>query len=297
MPMTADDEAVIPGPHLVTKPGMARPPYSSKDKICPPKAFCPIDFLKPRDKSDQGSWGCSMSTVLILGSGPSVTQCREWARPPFDTIIAINNAWQVRPDWDYLIHPEDFPEDRRPQTVAAHQKFITAEDYVPLQNTLGGFVYAGGTMAFTAGYWALAALRPKVMAFLGCDMTYDAAQTHFYGTGAADPLRKDVTLRSLEAKSARLMRLAALRGCATVNLSHDPSRLVFPRSTPEGAAQAMPQAFETEALSDAQALEDTLDYRVPSGRYWKEEARFDTDDIDRLDALWLKSARPFRTAS
>lgn len=238
-----------------------------------------------------------MSTILILGSGPSVTQCREWQRSPFDTIVAINNAWQVRPDWDYLIHPEDFPEDRRPRSVSAHQTVVTAEDYVPLQNALGGFVYAGGTMAFTAGYWALAALKPKVMAFLGCDMTYDAAQTHFYGTGTADPLRKDVTLRSLEAKSARLMTLAAARGCATVNLSDAPSRLVFPRSTPEDVARVAPAVFETGALSTAQAMEDALNYCVPSGRYWMEEDRFDTDAIDRLDALWLTAGQPLRTTS
>ena len=47
---------------------------------------------------------------------------------------------------------------------------MTATDYVPVQNDFGGFVYAGGTMTFTAGYWALGALKPSVLAFLGCDM-------------------------------------------------------------------------------------------------------------------------------
>ena len=44
-----------------------------------------------------------MTTVLILGSGPNATLARCWARAPFDHILAINNAWQVRPDWDALI--------------------------------------------------------------------------------------------------------------------------------------------------------------------------------------------------
>jgi len=70
-------------------------------------------------------------------------------------------------------------------------------------------------MAFTAGYWALHALRPEVMGFIGCDMVYPkTGATHFYGTGTADPLRDDVTLQDLGAKSARLMVMAAAQGCA-----------------------------------------------------------------------------------
>ena len=105
-----------------------------------------------------------MTTVLIIGSGPNAVASRDWPRTAFDHIVAINNAWAVRPDWDYLIHPDDFPAARRPVDVAPRQKVITSEAYVPAQNDLGGFVYAGGTMAFTAGYWALQALRPDVIA-------------------------------------------------------------------------------------------------------------------------------------
>ena len=238
-----------------------------------------------------------MSTILILGSGPSVTICRDWPRGPFDTILAINNAWAVRPDWDILIHPEDFPADRRPTEIGPAQRIVTAADYVPVQNALGGFVYAGGTMAFTAGYWALGALRPRVMAFLGCDMVYpDRGQTHFYGTGTADPLRADVSLRDLSAKSARLMILAARAGCACVNLSTEESRLVFPRATPDDVTAATPQPFDSAAADAALAEEERLNYRVPSGRYWEVEDRFDPAAIDALDALWLRAARPSGTA-
>lgn len=231
-----------------------------------------------------------MSVVLILGSGPNVVTCREWPRDPFDRIVAINNAWAVRPDWDDLIHPDDFPVERMPVDMTAEQRIIRAADYVPLQNSLGGFVYAGGTMAFTASYWALAALKPKVIAVLGCDMVYkDASKTHFYGKGTADPLRADVTLRSLEAKSARLMALAAGQGCAMVNLSTDESRLVFPRTTPETAADAKPQPQDQAVVDTALAEEQRLGYYVPSGKYWKEESRFDVAAIDALDALWLKA--------
>jgi len=234
-----------------------------------------------------------MSIVLILGSGPNVTRCRSWDRAGFDRIIAINNAWSVRPDWDVLIHPEDFPTERRPVDIASGQTIITAADYVPLQNTLGGFVYAGGTMVFTAAYWALAALRPRVIATLGCDMMYPSgAPTHFYGTGAADPLRNDISLRSLEAKSARLMVMAAMRDCALVNLSEDTSRLLFPRAQIDNVADAAPAAFDQATADAALTEESRLNYFVASGRYWDEADQFDPDAIDRLDALWLRSIQP-----
>lgn len=234
-----------------------------------------------------------MTVVLMLGSGPNVIAARDWPRGPFDRVVAINNAWRVRADWDYLVHPEDFPADRRPATIAPQQRIVTAEDYVPAQNALGGFVYAGGTMAFTASYWALHALRPRVIAYLGCDMVYPAAgQTHFYGTGTADPLRADVTLRSLEAKSARLMAFAARQGCALVNLGRDESRLVFPRASVAGLAARLPapQVLAPATVAAALAAEARLGYMVPSGRYWKEEDRFDPAEIDRIDALWRAAA-------
>jgi len=225
--------------------------------------------------------------VLMLGSGPDVAACRDWPRAPFDRIVAINNAWRVRDDWDDLVFPEDFPAVNRPGRPAPHQRLIEAESFVPAQNRFGGVVYAGGTMAFTAGYWALDALRPRVLAYLGCDMVYGGGRTHFYGRGTADPLRPDVTLRSLEAKSARLVALAARQGCAVINLSEGPSRLLAPRATRPGAAAARPPRIDPEPVHAALSREAALGYRVPSGRYWEEADRFDDAEIDALDALWL----------
>ncbi|SMY06208.1 hypothetical protein [Flavimaricola marinus] len=231
-----------------------------------------------------------MSIVLLLGSGPNVVACRDWLRDDFDHIVSINNAWAVRPDWDFLIHPDDFPPDRQPSTIQTHQMVVTSKDYVPAQNDFGGFVYAGGTMAFTAAYWALHALRPTVIACLGCDMVYPKdEQTHFYGKGEPDPLRVDVTLRSLEAKSARVMALAARQGCAMVNLSRDESRLVYPRSSPDRLRDMTPGTQLADAVDAALTAEADAGYMVPSGKYWKEEDRFDTDVIDRIDRLWLST--------
>ncbi len=232
-----------------------------------------------------------MSIALMLGSAPNALDARQWPRAPFDHIVAINNAWRIRDDWDDLCCPWDFPQDRRP-SPATHQRLILQEDFVPTQNLYGGFVYAGGTMAFTTAYWMLAALKPKVLSVLGCDMHYPASgQTHFYGTGTADPLRPDITLRSLEAKSARLMVLAALQGCAMVNLSTGPSRLVFPRATRADLPQTRPSAFDAALARAALAREATLAYQVPSGRYWEEAERFDTAELDSLDQMWLAAAQ------
>ena len=104
-----------------------------------------------------------MTVVLMLGSGPTAPEARDWDRGAIDTILAINNAHLVRPDWDLHIYPWDFPEDRRP-VPGPGQRAVTQEDFVPAQNAFGGFVYAGGTMAFTAAYWALHALRPRTLA-------------------------------------------------------------------------------------------------------------------------------------
>ena len=227
-----------------------------------------------------------MTTLLMLGSAPMALQARDWPRAPFDRILAINNAHLIRPDWDDMIHPWDFPDHRRP-IPGPGQRLITQEHFVPAQNAYGGFVYAGGTMAFTAAYWALDALRPTTIAVFGCDMHYPATgPTHFYGLGSPDPLRADITLRSLEAKSARLMILAAMQGCAMINLSDGPSRLIFPC----GTAPATPAPFNQSLAHAALKREHELDYTVPSGRYWEQADRFDPAEIDALDALWLAAA-------
>ncbi len=233
------------------------------------------------------------NTVIILGSGPGVLAAQNIPRLPAQQFVAINNAWRVREDWDFLIHPEDFPQDRQPQSLGGGQKIITAADYVPIQNQYGGFVYAGGTMAFTAAYWALGALKPRVIAMIGCDMVYPQnGPTHFYGTGRADPLRDDITLRSLEAKSARLWVLAARSGCAVVNLStarH--SRLIYPRAHPSHLGRLKPAEFKAEDVTQALNAEADANYFVSSGKYWTHQNQFDRETIDHIDRLWSITAQ------
>ena len=131
--------------------------------------------------------------VLIIGSAPDAIRASSWNKETFNKVLAINNAWKVRDDWDFLIHPEDFPLENRPQSLAENQSIITANDYVPIQNTYGGFIYAGGTMAFTSAYWALGALKPDILAFIGCDMVYPSTVKLRIFTVQVLPTRLEMT--------------------------------------------------------------------------------------------------------
>ncbi len=229
-----------------------------------------------------------MTTTLLLGSGPAAIGARNWRRDGFDTIVAINNAHAIRPDWDALVYPYDFPKENIPSPKQG-QRLIDEGAFVPAQNRFGGFIYAGATMAFTAAYWVLDALRPRILAVYGCDMVYPATgPTHFYGQGQPDPLRADISLRSLEAKSARLMVLAAMQGCATVNLSRAPSRQLFPRAHRCDFARLSPLRYNADAALAALHSEAQLGYATPTGHF--AQTGYDLDALDRIDGLWLSAA-------
>ncbi|MEN8838317.1 MAG: hypothetical protein ABF266_09155 [Celeribacter marinus] len=235
-----------------------------------------------------------MNRVLILGSGPDAPQAANWDLSCFDAVVAINNAWRALPNWTHHIHPDDFPPERRPQDVQSDQHVITSADYVPAQNVYGGFVYAGGTMAFTAAYWALHVLRPSQMCFYGCDMVYPkTAQTHFYGTGTADPLRDDPTLKSLPAKARRLQYFAAHQACEMFNLSGSESVLPYSRADVRAiSAPVDPVMFDIERVKVARKMEEDAGYYVPSGMYWTELSRFSQNVLDDIDAAWLRAFDP-----
>ena len=245
-----------------------------------------------------------LNIALILGSAPDALRIKKQDLSLFSSRVVINNAWQLTSDWNYLIYPEDFPnKNLPPDSILINKKIVTAREFVPEQNSFGGFVYGGGTMAFTAGYWALGALKPDVIAYLGCDMIYPeeyGMQSHFYGNGKADPLRSDITLQSLEAKSIRLMALAKINNCAVVNLSELPkSRLLFPRISITELLKKIDQndlvceqdiKLDSKSVKKALDLEEELAYMVPSGRYWESLKEFDQLKLSEIDSLWLKSA-------
>ncbi len=244
--------------------------------------------------------------ALVIGSAPDALLAKDWNLSSFSYRVAINNSWQITPDWDYLVYPEDLLPDRLPKPpFKAHQKLIDAAQFVPEQNKLGGFVYAGGTMAFTAAYWALGALKPDLIAFVGCDMIYDASvgeSNHFYGHGTSDPLRADITLQSLEAKSVRFMAMANALNCAVINLSELPeSRMVFPRVSRHDlwgvdVCQALlaqqNSAFHSFKVAEALATEKALAYMATSGKYWEHLEMYDAAKLSHIDDLWLASMKP-----
>ncbi len=228
--------------------------------------------------------------ILILGSGPDSVDARKFQSGLFDKIVSINNAWQIRKDWDFCIFPDDFPNERRPESNAT-QKLITFNEYVPIQNKFGGFVYAGGTMAFTAGYWALGALKPTIIAYLGCDMIYKGNKTHFYGKGTADPLRNDPTLKNLLSKSARFEVIANSNNCSVFNLSKQKeSNLVFRRlGISEISGPINRRKVEDKKTLEAFKMEKELGYFVKDGKYWKHLKTFDPNAISLLDSLWSEA--------
>ena len=226
--------------------------------------------------------------VLVIGSGPNAVQASE-LETSFDAIVVINNAWRIRSDWTHLIFPYDFPEERWPQKIRSSQSVVTEQEFVPIQNNYGGFIYAGATMAFTAGYWVLGAFKPSHISFIGCDMYYPKrGKTHFYGKGTADPLREDISLMSLKAKSNRFFCMAHEQGCHVGNLSDGPSNLTFPRISSASLWPKIPYR-RADLISQALKQEKDLGYFDRSGRYWENLDKYDCKEIKKIDNIWEKA--------
>ena len=229
--------------------------------------------------------------ILIIGSAPSAIMANSWDLSIFDRVVAINNAWKISPLWTNSIFPEDFPIDKRP-VPNSKQTVHSALEYVQAQNHFGGFVYAGGTMAFTAAYWSLYTFAPSIIAYLGCDMIYSGSKTHFYGKGTPDPLRNDKTLTNLRAKSARFEAIASQLKCTVLNLSTLPkSNLVHRRATLDelNSDSFSPKKINQAELNHGLELEKKLNYFVPNGKYWKKIHSFKEEEIHKLDRIWLKT--------
>ena len=119
-------------------------------------------------------------------------------------------------------------------------------------------------------------------------MVYDGENTHFYGRGSPDPLRKDPTLKNLKAKSARLEAIASNQNCSVFNLSKKhKSNLIFRRNSLEKITREYaPRTVNSDLLKTALKMEENLGYFIEDGKYWKHLANFDQEKIEVLDALW-----------
>ena len=227
--------------------------------------------------------------VLIIGSAPDATKARELDLTFFDTVIVINNAWKIISNWNELIFPYDFPDYKKPKSMGKHQRFVTEKEFVPAQESLGGFVYAGATMTFTTGYWALVEHKPSLMCFLGCNMVYPSnTQTHFYGSGRKDPLRDDISLTSLKACSRRLLAIAKMRNCDLISLSSGVTNLDIPQLDFSQLDNFHPSiVVDRQRVADAFLLEESFGYFFRGKKYWEFLDQIDKSHLIELDRAWV----------
>ncbi|MBL9037715.1 MAG: hypothetical protein JNG84_04290 [Archangium sp.] len=210
-------------------------------------------------------------TVAVLGSGPQAGELASLRGD--DTIVAVmNNAWRAVPDWDYWLYADDFPEEGKPAPELRARRGRSSPQYWPAIEAHGGLVLCGATMAYATGYWALHTMPFSQVSFFATDMTYSGAKTHFYGQGAPDPLRRDVTLQDHEAKGLRLQYFALRASCLFLNASNaEETRLVVPRIRSgvslrrNVAAEVMPTLRELlRAMDDAATPALQLERATPA---------------------------------
>lgn len=237
-------------------------------------------------------------TVAVLGSGPSAKELSGKAGDE-TIVLAVNNAWRAFPGYSYLVYSDNLPAEGKPAPLELSRRGISSPQYWPAMAAHGGLLYCGATMGFAAGYWALTAFPYAQISFFAADMVYEGSQTHFYGQGAPDPLRRDLTLQDLQAKSLRLFYLGLERGCLFLNASASASsRLGFPRDRSGrclrvnvlgGLFETLETALEAMRPLARRALElesnPAFDWHEPNyGRYQEDPAAW--AHLAEVDRRW-----------
>lgn len=239
-----------------------------------------------------------LKNAVILGSAPCAPELDR--RLGEDTIvIALNNAHRAVSRVDFSLFSDDLPDPHRHPRAAVIGR--SSPQYAPAVQRFGGVLHCGGTMAFNAAYWAIANLPYAQISFFGCDMLYGSGRSHFYGRGAADPLRRDVSLQSLEARSLRLFFIGLSHQVVFLNASGEPrSRLRLPRlgsglSLRQQLLEARQEAIERllprlrPRAEAALAREAAAPFEAGRHDYWRLE-----DDpgvwqhVREVDALWME---------
>jgi hypothetical protein len=187
--------------------------------------------------------------VLIVGSGKSATDIKSWDLAGW-SLLTINHAHSIRPDWEFAGYSPDMPKDRRPIKSSNHQylfsamsgpiatfESLSANDQRSYNNALSRWNRPIDTMFFAASYWALIHLKPSIIGYMGCDMNYTIQNdaTHFYGMGLdtgndkqPDPLKYfENKQMSLGSCLADLAIDAESVGCTLVNFSTEETKLPY----------------------------------------------------------------------
>ena len=168
--------------------------------------------------------------IIVLGSGLTAPLIKHIDTSDWK-VIAINNAWR-QGCWDDIIYPCDYktlPDDEG----EIYKNLIPHKIYNTANNRFGDEIKdRGDTMSMNAAYYALS-LNPRVIAFLGVDMTYNKdnnGNTHCYGIGSPDPLTR-LGEKNLDLFIERFDKVAKKNGVELYNLSpvEQPSRLPFQR--------------------------------------------------------------------
>ncbi len=188
--------------------------------------------------------------VLIVGSGKSAKDIVSWNLEGW-SLLTINHAHSIRPDWEFAGYSPDMPKDRRPvKTYPEYQHLFTAisgpcatfeslsaSHQRSYSNAMAHWKRQIDTMFFAASYWALTYLEPSIIGYMGCDMNYSVENnaTHFYGMGLdtgndkqPDPLKFfQEKQMSLDSCLADLIIDADSVGCTLVNFSSEESKLPY----------------------------------------------------------------------
>lgn len=187
--------------------------------------------------------------VLIVGSGKSATDIKSWDLTGW-SLLTINHAHSIRPDWEFAGYSPDMPKDRRPVKASKHQYLFSAmfgptatfeslspSDQRSYNNAMSHWNRQIDTMFFAASYWTLTHLKPSIIGYMGCDMNYTIQNdaTHFYGMGLdtgndkqPDPLKYfENKQMSLGSCLADLAIDAESVGCTLVNFSTEETKLPY----------------------------------------------------------------------
>ncbi len=189
--------------------------------------------------------------VLILGSGLAI-RLLDGIDTTGWTVIAMNRAWQFRPDRvDHVVHGDLLPGSMRPSPERYPDRVHSYATYRPIIDARAAewaachpddraaaiadppMFLTGHLIHFNASHWAMATLRPRRIAYLGCDFHYGGETSHYYGRGQA-VFAEERGRPPLSRYFERLQWFADRDGVTLRNLSPDgPTLLPHPRLAPE----------------------------------------------------------------
>lgn len=219
----------------------------------------------------------AIKNIVVVGSSsiaPSVN-----AHLTDDLIVvAINNAHKAVSRINFSVYSGDFPAEDKADNLAVVGR--SGPQYVPAMQRFGGFLFCGATMALAAGYWAINDFPFSQISYYACDMIYSGPQSHFYEGGKADPLRRNLTLQSLEAKTLRLFYVALTNNVLLLNASPaDSTRLCFPHNR-DGLS--LHHLVFADLMDEMVALRTALAPYADAALKLEAEAPFDARRIDYL---------------